>query len=160
MFRQIAPNGIVNKEAKTGTQQPSDRMPKSSAADDDDDDHSAAAETDEHNEPDGSTTSPPKPEDAAQKKSIYTSSVTGAEEPSSRGIKTEQDVPEAVDGVDRFLEHPADHVHPHPKDAEMAVRPKPGDAVAAPAGSEETKVTHEEMSKISPMECPFLMNRE
>lgn len=38
--------------------------------------------------------------------------------------------------------------------------PTPGNAVAANPESEETQRTHEEMSRISAGECPFLMNRE
>ncbi|KAF2207493.1 hypothetical protein CERZMDRAFT_51164 [Cercospora zeae-maydis SCOH1-5] len=40
------------------------------------------------------------------------------------------------------------------------VGPEAGEAVAAGPESEETKLTHEEMSKMAPGECPFLMNRE
>ena len=36
----------------------------------------------------------------------------------------------------------------------------PGNAVVAAPNSEETKMVHEEMSRISASECPFLMNRE
>jgi len=65
------------------------------------------------------------------------------------------------DAVDEHLEKPAEEVHPHPHDVEKAVEPAPGKAVAAPADSEETKMTHEEMSSLSTAgECPFLMNRE
>lgn len=38
--------------------------------------------------------------------------------------------------------------------------PTPGNAVAAAPESEETQRTHEEMSRISAGECPFLMNQE
>lgn len=48
----------------------------------------------------------------------------------------------------------------HPRDTENAVQPEAGQAVAAPANSEETRLTHEEMSRITPAQCPFLMNRE
>lgn len=48
----------------------------------------------------------------------------------------------------------------HPQDMEDAVKPQPGEAVVADPQSEETRATHEEMSTITPMECPFLMNRE
>lgn len=65
-----------------------------------------------------------------------------------------------VDSIDKFLERPADVVHPHPHDMEKAVEPAAGEAVAAGPSSEEAKKTHEEMSRITPMECPFLMNRE
>ncbi|TKA70127.1 hypothetical protein B0A49_10623 [Cryomyces minteri] len=65
-----------------------------------------------------------------------------------------------IDEVDQHLEKSADTVHPHPKNMEEAVRPEAGEAVVAPAASEETRLTYEEMSRITPMECPFLMNRE
>lgn len=65
------------------------------------------------------------------------------------------------DAVDKHLEGSAEKVHPHPHDVEQAVKPAPGEAVAAPADSTETKMTHEEMSCLSTAgECPFLMNRE
>jgi len=92
--------------------------------------------------------------------SMYSSSVTGAVEPAARGdVKTEQDVPETRDEVDEILSKPADQVHPHPKDMESAVKPEAGEAVLAKPASEETKQTYEEMSKMTPMQCPF-MNRE
>jgi hypothetical protein len=63
--------------------------------------------------------------------------------------------------VDEHLEKSAEKVHPHPRDMEEAVDPAPGKAVAAPADSMETRMTHEEMSQLGTAgECPFLMNRE
>jgi len=85
---------------------------------------------------------------------IYSSSVTGAVEP-----KTEQDASEAKDAVDEILAKPAGQVHPHPKDMESAVQPTAGEAVMAKPESEETKQTFDEMSKMTPTQCPF-MNRE
>lgn len=65
------------------------------------------------------------------------------------------------DAVDEHLESSAEKVHPHPHDIEKEVKPAAGEAVAAPADSTETKMTHEEMSKLGNAgECPFLMNRE
>lgn len=65
------------------------------------------------------------------------------------------------DAVDKHLEGSSEKVHPHPHDMEKAVKPAPGEAVAAPADSAETKMTHEEMSRLGNAgECPFLMNRE
>jgi hypothetical protein len=65
------------------------------------------------------------------------------------------------DAVDEHLESSADKVHPHPSDMEDTVKPAAGEAVAAPADSTETRMTHEEMSSLSNAgECPFLMNRE
>jgi len=43
---------------------------------------------------------------------------------------------------------------------EEIVKPEPGEAVAAAPESEEAKLTHEEMSNITPPECPHLMNKE
>ena len=45
-------------------------------------------------------------------------------------------------------------------DADQKGEAAPGNAVVAPAESEEVKLTHEEMSNITPAECPFLMNKE
>lgn len=65
------------------------------------------------------------------------------------------------DAVDELLESSAEKVHPHPHDMEEIVKPAAGEAVAAPADSTETKMTHEEMSKLGNAGgCPFLMNRE
>lgn len=70
------------------------------------------------------------------------------------------------DAIDAHLESSAAKVHPHPHDAEEAVKPAAGEAVAAPAQSAETRMTHEEMSRLGGAggngagECPFLMNRE
>lgn len=66
----------------------------------------------------------------------------------------------AHDAVDEHLERPSSQVHPQPKDAEDQVSPAAGEAVVAAPDSEETRLTHEEMSHMSPSECPFLMNRE
>ena len=47
-------------------------------------------------------------------------------------------------------------VHPHPKDVEETVKPAEGEAVAAPADSEETKETHEEMGTITSQEADMM----
>jgi hypothetical protein len=67
---------------------------------------------------------------------------------------------EARDKIDDHLKQSADDVHPHSKDVEKAIEPSAGQAVAVPASDEETHVTHEEMSRLNPLECPFMMNRE
>ena len=64
------------------------------------------------------------------------------------------------DAVDEHPEGSAEKVHRHPHDAEEAVQPQPGEAVAVPAGTEETRLTYGEMSRIGAGECPFLMDRE
>ena len=63
----------------------------------------------------------------------------------------------------RFLppeETTSSTVHPHPHDTEQAVQPEAGEAVAAAPSTEKTRMTHEEMSRLTGGECPFLMNRE
>lgn len=61
-------------------------------------------------------------------------------------------------GVDQSATHSADLVlH---KDMEIRVNPELGEAVAAASDNEEARLTHEEMSNTTSMECPFLMNRE
>lgn len=99
-------------------------------------------------------------------KSIYTSAVSGAKEP----ILTAASDPEFVDeqrkfgtqdAIDEHLESSSAEVHPFPHTAEDDVKPAPGEAVIAAADSEETKMTHEEMSALEGAGgCPFLMNRE
>jgi hypothetical protein len=94
---------------------------------------------------------------------------SGASISESRATQTEQpdtgiDESRATgtyNAIDEHLEDSAEEVHPHPRDMEEVVDPAPGQAVAAPADSLETKMTHEEMSRLgSAGECPFLMNRE
>jgi hypothetical protein len=86
------------------------------------------------------------------------------EQPDKKQPDTEVDESRATgtyNAIDEHLEKPAEEVHPHPRDMEEIVQPGPGKAVAAPADSMETKMTHEEMSQLgSAGECPFLMNRE
>lgn len=92
--------------------------------------------------------------------SPYSSSVTGN---IKERISQNEDYSAASglhDDVDRHLEGTAEDVHPHPKTMENSVKPSAGEAVAVEPDSEETFMTHEEMSRISPSECPFLMNRE
>ena len=142
MFRQITPNGIVNKEISghkvelDGTEPAEKEVPSRQAR-----------------------------EEQAPLSAISSSTVNGEEtrrmEPAKISDPTVGATPgQRPDGIDRHLAKTADDVHPHPKDAEMAVRPVAGQSVAAPADSEETKATHEEMSKATSAECPFLMNRE
>ena len=62
--------------------------------------------------------------------------------------------------VDEYLERSAYDVHPHPKDVEEAVEPAVGEAVAAAAGSEETRQSKEEMGQTTSEELEMIMNRE
>ncbi|KAK5110878.1 hypothetical protein LTR85_000716 [Meristemomyces frigidus] len=103
-------------------------------------------------------------------RSIYSSSVTGDLEDRVKAGKTGEAVNGVApdeslatgshDAVDEHLEGSSEQVHPHPHDTEKAVQPNGGEAIALPAQAEETHMTHEEMSTITPTECPFLMNRE
>lgn len=96
---------------------------------------------------------PPASDPPTPRRCTYSSSVTSA---SDRGQGSNQGSP-----TDEFFNHcPAHRVHPHPKDMENAVGPRPGEGVAAAPDSEEARLTYLEMSKIYASECPFFMNRE
>lgn len=95
-------------------------------------------------------------------RSAYSSSVTGNEEDrlSANNKIDYNQVAGVRDHVDEHLESSAGEVHPHPHTMEQSVKPVVGDAVVAGPGSQETKLTHHEMSSISKNEEPLLMNRE
>ena len=111
MFRQIAPNGIVNKAII----KPSPGQTFSSQLHGDSHDHH-----DEHPE------SPVIPANAGDVDVVTASGATTEEKVAAE------------------------------KNHEIA----PGNTVVAPADSAEARATHEEMSKITAAECPFLMNKE
>ncbi|CAD0097615.1 unnamed protein product [Aureobasidium mustum] len=95
-------------------------------------------------------------------RSAYSSSVTGNEEKrmsASNKIDYSKDAG-VHDHVDEHLESSAAEVHPHPHTMEQSVKPVIGDAVVTGAESQETKLTHHEMSSITKNEEPLLMNRE
>jgi len=95
-------------------------------------------------------------------RSAQSSSVTGDVEqrmPSSNKIDYSKDAG-VHDHVDEHLEGSAAQVHPHPHTMEQSVKPVVGDAVVAGSQSEETRLTHDEMSSITKDEEPLLMNRE
>ncbi|KAK6432219.1 hypothetical protein LTR95_011614 [Oleoguttula sp. CCFEE 5521] len=99
--------------------------------------------------------------------SIYSSAVTGHYSPilaasSDPAFVDESRALGTFDAVDEHLESSAKEVRPFPSTAEDAVHPGPGEAVVAPAGSEEVRLTHEEMSSLgnAARGCPFLTNRE
>jgi hypothetical protein len=95
-------------------------------------------------------------------RSAQSSSVTGdVEQRMSTSNKIDYSKDAGVhDHVDEHLESSAAQVHPHPHTMEQVVKPVIGDAVAAGPDSEETKLTHDEMSSITKEEEPLLMNRE
>ncbi|KAI6906056.1 hypothetical protein KC318_g5609 [Hortaea werneckii] len=95
-----------------------------------------------------------------QQQSIYTSAVTGNISDRMVPAPDESVTTGVHDALDTHLESSTAEVHPHPHATETATQVGRGEAVAVPAASEETRLTHEEMSRISGGECPFLMNRE
>ncbi|KAI9711469.1 MAG: hypothetical protein M1820_002032 [Bogoriella megaspora] len=131
MFRQISPSGIVNREIVAKKASDGTTAPGQ---------EDLSEHTEEEKQALGLDT-------AAQ---------------SSTGGPKEYPYRSSTDGdkIDQHLEKSADVVHPHPKQMEQTVQPAPGEAVVAPASSTETNATHEEMSKVTPAECPFLMNKE
>lgn len=92
--------------------------------------------------------------------SIYSSAVTGNISDHMIPAVDESVTTGVHDAIDTHLESAAVEVHPHPHATETATQVGKGEAVAVPAASEETRLTHEEMSRITGGECPFLMNRE
>ncbi|KAH0141584.1 hypothetical protein KCU67_g14426, partial [Aureobasidium melanogenum] len=90
-------------------------------------------------------------------RSVYSSSVTGNEEQrlsANNKIDYSQDAG-VHDHVDEHLEKTAAEVHPHPHTMEQSVKPGVGDAVVSGPRSEETKLTHHEMSSITKNEEPL-----
>ncbi|KAI7156763.1 hypothetical protein KC352_g27472, partial [Hortaea werneckii] len=95
------------------------------------------------------------------RQSIYSSAVTGNVADRLIPAPDESRTTGVHDAIDAHLESSsAADVHPHPHATEEATQAGKGEAVAVPAASEETRLTHEEMSRITGAECPFLMNRE
>ena len=86
------------------------------------------------------------------------SNANNTEEVTTKATGPSKHMSSILGGIDQSAAHSADLVHPHPKDMEARVNPGPGEAVAAAPDREEARLTHEEMSNITSMECPFLMN--
>lgn len=144
MFKQIAPHGVVNKEIVNRKVGRSDDV-ENSAESEGHDDTAERPKSGTADNPNKTVVDTPS---IASQKTLETSQKHDA------GAKEQPE-----DAVDDLLSRSVEQVHLQPKDMEKAVDPKAGDAVVAPANSEEVKLTHEEMSRIAPMECPF-MNRE
>ena len=62
--------------------------------------------------------------------------------------------------LDSTVNRGIDNLEPKIELAAPEAGEAPGNAVAVAPNSEEAKMAHEEMSRISASECPFLMNRE
>ena len=81
---------------------------------------------------------------------------TSSNKVTTKAIGPSEHMSSVLSGIDQSAAHSADLVlH---KDMEARVNPGLGEAVAAAFDSEEARLTHEEMSNITSMECPFLMN--
>lgn len=185
MFRQIAPEGIVNKEAvghKMGGDIAAEQVTAISHGGDNVSAEQTNGEPQVHSqdtqdmfedtiEPNGlATKAEPAPEsdlatvtassddDSKSESTPMVSSTIDVEAVSPTDANATANV--ARDAIDDHLEQSVDVVHPQPKGIEHAVNPSPGQAVAAPTESTETQLTREEMESMAPNGCPFLMNRE
>lgn len=139
MFRQIAPNGIVNKEVR--------------GSDDHDEEPASVAE-----KGDGEN---------APKVSKDRSEATSKEEPEKRGIEktegkgdVEHELVKDFDEKSTLTEEESLKSPQNVEDSSAEIGLKPKDAIAAAPSSEETQRVHEEMSRITAAECPYLMNQE
>lgn len=145
MFRQIAPNGIVNKVIVD----PVIKTPVTKAEDSDitgesKGDDTIAAEKVEKKESEEINLASGKDVDVKETPTTEAPAETTKTEETS----LETSPPETKEKSIIEPETLASKVD------------EPGSAIVAPADSEEAKLTHEEMSKITPAECPFLMNKE
>lgn len=212
MFRQIAPNGIVNKVPRTSADDQNDEDEH-----DEHDEHAQkneesadAAKNDEDVKAAVEDVNTALPEEPKEEKSEQTTNGEAASETETKQAGIEETTPkadpdkpneeEAVQDLTKDLEQksslqdaestPAPTPTPiststpasDPPIAAMTSAPNPnpapttdahadiyatrashppahpsgGDAIATPASSEDAKATHEELSRISRGECPFL----
>jgi len=180
MFRQIAPQGIINKE-NVGQDGAESDKPTTGTEDAQAAGVDAVKESSHPGTGGGIPESKPEDERAnssvpdqsvpgtmrstqdamieGSKPSIYTSSVSGYEEPMKPVMTGSENPSAAPDSREMALEKPATEIHPFPHDVEDKVKPGPGEAVAANPHSAEAMATYAEMSKVTPLECPW-MNAE
>jgi hypothetical protein len=160
MFRQIAPNGIVNKEIRKPA-------PEKDILSELTDPKIEATSSDENAPKDV------KPESATAPGCPFLANtgLTNSETPQSHPQPKDHSAAADGDGTDEIAGTPADDVEKDmvtasgaPLEVKVAAEEKaelaPGSAVAAPIGSEETKATHEEMTTIKAEELPSLLNKE
>lgn len=148
MFRQTAPNGIVNKEVR-------------GPSDDHDEESASVAETgDGESTPKGSK----ERSEAANKEETEK---RGIEETDGKGKgDVEDELIKNFSSKSTLEEHEVEESNKTPpQNIELSIdssetSPTPKDAIAAAPSSEETQQAHEEMSRITATECPYLMNRE
>jgi len=105
----------------------------------------------------GASTNPTKQlraSESAAQASIYSSAVNGTKEVASASSNS---------GLTEQLENSTDQntgaVQARPRELAGKIQPGAGKGVAVPPHSDEARAAHEEMSRITPLECPF-MNRE
>ncbi|KAF2434772.1 hypothetical protein EJ08DRAFT_581714 [Tothia fuscella] len=190
MFRQIAPEGIVNKQVMNGTdpsaamdepEQPSQSSPISTG-------EAHVSHAKEKNSSGGffsrvvssalsSVRSRRKSNDAdpvAIETDLGKLSLNGSTQGNKQGRQTGSDRMSPVQGLrettsvvaqsDSHLNHDREYnirmPGAFPGGVEEQVHPHAGQAVAAAPHSTETQVAHDEMGTITTAECPFLMNRE
>lgn len=180
MFRQIAPQGIINKE-NVGQESAEADKPTTGVEDAKAAGVDAVKEASNPGTAGGIPNSKPEDERAnssipdqstpatmrstqdamieGSKPSIYTSSVSGYEEPMKPSMTGSEDPSAEPDQWEEALEAPASEIHPFSHDVEDKIKPGPGEAVVANPHSAETLAAYAEMSKVTPMECPF-MNKE
>ena len=153
MFRQIAPNGIVNKSVR--------------GSDDDDDDEKSVSEADKGKGETASATSNERNEAATQDQTEKPKT----EETEAKGEAEQDNLIKEFNEKSTLEDKTEESPKPPAQNAESTIvdPPTPAaevdplipkDAIAAPANSEETRRVHEEMSNITAAECPFLMNKE
>ena len=187
MFRQISPNGVVNRQivpkkadnestSSEPTKQEEGQSPPAKAGADNTTE--LPSRTSSLSESSGwtkvseqapsaaaaaGTTAPATEETSTKLTDSAAAAVITAEDGSSKEAIKEQVAQLEASKADGMRPTEAEGVTTTtqaPNDMEKAVQPGPGESVVAPASSEEARKTHEEMSKVTPMECPFLMNQE
>lgn len=138
MFRQIAPNGVVNKQVVDK------KMDRSAALDTEVPSHDGVKIAEEHNSAEKTSSGESCPfSGASMSAALSGCPVINFSRPTGSSPKRS-----------------GEQVHPHPHTMERAVKPVAGDAVVAEPQAEETKLTHREMSSITQDEVPTLMNGE
>jgi hypothetical protein len=167
MFRQIAPKGIVNKTIVS----PESEEAVSSQPAANDSKPTAEEPHAQHPEKDSQTTEDKKENNAAQVSSDAIVAV-GNETNVNTSQPPNTDVPQ--DNITSQIFSDDDHSSQGKKDmvtasgtgteelvaAEKDAKLTPGTAIVEPKDSEAVAQVHEELSRISVSECPFLMNRE
>ncbi len=105
----------------------------------------------------GASTNPTKQSrasDSPAQASIYSSAVNGTNEVASASSNSR-----SSEQLDTYPDRSTGTVQARPRELADKIQPGAGKGIAVPHHSDEARATHEEMSRITPLECPF-MNRE